>query len=154
MKVKLSPAKRLKKKVRQVSLQNGLPPTEGVQIEPGVISFSPGEEVVRSEVEPVVVEKVEPEPLPPVSEEVNDQITQLLLKSLNAHQRASVPSRSQHRTTWWKDDYREAAQARLEAERLDPEFRSPVWAGEARITPSDVNTHEAFMTFYREKGVI
>lgn len=110
-------------------------------------------ELLSTETEPSEARRQTDDPVAP-SQSIDADVRALLFESYACHKRAMAPSRSQRRNTWWLTDLRAAAKARIHAERRDPGFTSPEWRGEAGLTPTHVNTHDAMMAFYRAKGVI
>lgn len=95
-----------------------------------------------------------PAPVVELPDPATDPVPGLLEEAMRCHYRAMAPGRNQRRNTWWLDDLHSAAVARSSAAQADPNFLSPAWAAEDRITPLGINTHAAFMAFYQSKGVI
>ena len=84
---------------------------------------------------------------------VDETVASKLAEAMMLHRQA-MASNSRRRPLDWMDKLREAATARMAAEAADPTFSSPKWADEDGLTPRGINTHEAFMAFYRAKGLL
>ena len=95
------------------------------------------------------VPEVEPAPPDPA---VDEAVGSKLQEAMMNHYQA-MASNSRRRPLDWLEKLRLAATARIEAEAADPAFSSRKWLDEDRLTPPGVRTHDAFMTFYRSKGV-